>query len=523
MKRLKYLYRMALAVGIIPMLHACSLMGSIDDLQPEHVLTDGTLITDGTSAQQALNGVYDGWRSSGIASFRGAMSNLSHTQDGITAAGGEEFLAGAVEVNNMALEQAYTAYYKVINAANTFMAHMEKNIPDLTPQRREEMLGEARCQRAMAYLTLLRCFGEWFNQASAYGLVLYEDELVRLNEPRLRSSVADTYSLIERDLDYAIGHAPAFTDHYRASSLLAKALKVRVLMATGKYAEAASLADEVLTEAPSCGFMLEEDYAAIFPNSFYSPEMLFAPYTSYPREAVDGYWFGFMPGSLVGVIADNLVPDEAGGDIEYPGGDIEFPDGDIPWPMPDEGGFPEEEWPGDGGGEWPDFPAIPSYDSRYTVAYQDDGSGSMAFMLYGTNKYPNLDPGSMQDLNSYYFMRLAEVYYLKAEAEARSGNCLLARATLLQVIARAGYTEDDLAAVPDADLPGVILKHKLMDLNAENFEEWFDFVRYHREGGFSGWTDDELFLLPSFNRFLLPIPKASLAGNRLLEQNPEYQ
>lgn len=69
--------------------------------------------------------------------------------------------------------------------------------------------------------------------------------------------------------------------------------------------------------------------------------------------------------------------------------------------------------------------------------------------------------------DSYYFMRLAEVYYIAAEAEARQGQYAKARTLLATVIERAGYTEDDVNAIADSDLLGEILKHKLCDMSNE--------------------------------------------------------
>ncbi len=68
-------------------------------------------------------------------------------------------------------------------------------------------------------------------------------------------------------------------------------------------------------------------------------------------------------------------------------------------------------------------------------------------------------------------MRLAEVYYIAAEAEARQGQYAKARTLLATVIERAGYTEDDVNAIADSDLLGEILKHKLCDMSNENLEE----------------------------------------------------
>ena len=500
MKHIRFQFLTLLSATALT-LTSCDLIGSLDGIEPEHVVTDDNYITDVSTAQTALNGVYASWRSTGVSYLRNAMSSMAHTQAMAMVMGGDEFAAENIETNNSNVESAYTAYYNVINTANTFLVHINKNIPGLSEEKRMEMIAEARCQRALAYLTLLKCFGEYWKQDSPYGVCIFQDELVRDNQPRKRSTVAETYKLISDDLDYAIAHCeqqPA--DHYHMSSVFAKALKAKMYMAQDNYAEAARLAEEVIGEAEAAGYGLESDYAKIFDEQFNSQEMLFAPYTANPSELMDSNWYMFSPGSLLKKVADDLVPDdETGGDIVIPGGDggVVIPGGD--------------------GSDFPFFPGdedVASYDKLYTWAYKGDA-------MNGIGKYNKLTP-EMFYADSYYFMRLAEVYYIAAEAEARQGQYAKARTLLTTVIERAGYTEDDVNAIADGDLLGEILKHKLVDISNENFEEWFDLCRYNRKGGFEGWTEDEKAELPAFRRYLLPIPKASMGANNLLEQNPEY-
>ena len=537
MKHIRFQFLTLLSATALT-LTSCDLIGSLDGIEPEHVVTDDNYITDVSTAQTALNGVYASWRSTGVSYLRYGMSSMAHTQTQAMVMGADEFAAENIETNNSNVETAYTAYYNVINTANTFLVHINKNIPGLSEEKRTEMIAEARCQRALAYLTLLKCFGEYWKQDSPYGVCIFQDELVRDNQPRKRSTVAETYKLISDDLDYAIAHCeqqPA--DHYHMSSVFAKALKAKMYMAQDNYAEAARLAEEVIGEAEAAGYALESDYAKIFNEQFNSQEMLFAPYTANPDELMDASWFAFSPGSLLKKVADDLVPDdETGGDIVVPdpgeGGDVVVPNpgegGDVVIPGGDgsEGG--DVVLPGDGddggivipGGDGGDFPFPPgeddaaSYDPLYTWAYTGKG-------MTGIAKYSKLTPEFMFE-DSYYFMRLAEVYYIAAEAEARQGQYAKARTLLATVIERAGYTEDDVNAIADSDLLGEILKHKLCDMSNENLEEWFDLCRYNRQGGFESWTEDEKAELPSFRRYLLPIPKASMGANNLLVQNPEY-
>lgn len=537
MKHIRYQFLALLSVSALTFT-SCDLIGSIDDMEPDHVVTDLNYITDAASAQTALNGVYASWRSTGVSYLRYGIASMAHTQTQAMVMGADEFAAENVQTNNSNVETAYTAYYNVINTANTFLVHINKQIPGMTEEKRTEMIAEARCQRALAYLTLLKCFGEYWKQDSQYGVCLFKDELVRDNQVRQRSSVADTYKLISEDLDYAIAHCEQHpADHYHMSSLFAKALKAKMYFAQDNYPEAARLSEEVINEAEAAGYELESDYANIFTEQFNSKEMLFAPYTANPNELMDASWFAFSPGSLLKKVADDLVPDdETGGDIVAPdpgeGGDVVVPDpgegGDVVIPGGDgsEGG--DVVLPGDGddggivipGGDGGDFPFPPgeddaaSYDPLYTWAYKGGG-------MTGIAKYSKLTPEFMFE-DSYYFMRLAEVYYIAAEAEARQGQYAKARTLLATVIERAGYTEDDVNAIADSDLLGEILKHKLCDMSNENLEEWFDLCRYNRKGGFESWTEDEKAELPSFRRHLLPIPKASMGANNLLVQNPEY-
>ena len=509
MKHIRFQFLTLLSATALT-LTSCDLIGSLDGIEPEHVVTDDNYITDVSTAQTALNGVYASWRSTGVSYLRYGMSSMAHTQTQAMVMGADEFAAENIETNNSNVETAYTAYYNVINTANTFLVHINKNIPGLSEEKRTEMIAEARCQRALAYLTLLKCFGEYWKQDSPYGVCIFQDELVRDNQPRKRSTVAETYKLISDDLDYAIAHCEQHpADHYHMSSVFAKALKAKMYMAQDNYAEAARLAEEVISEAEAAGYGLESDYAKIFDEQFNSQEMLFAPYTANPSELMDSNWYMFSPGSLLKKVADDLVPDdETGGDIVIPGGDggVVIPGGDGGVVIP--------------GGDGSDFPFPPgeddaaSYDALYTWAYKGDA-------MNGIGKYNKLTP-EMFYADSYYFMRLAEVYYIAAEAEARQGQYAKARTLLATVIERAGYTEDDVNAIADSDLLGEILKHKLCDMSNENLEEWFDLCRYNRQGGFESWTEDEKAELPSFRRYLLPIPKASMGANSLLVQNPEY-
>ena len=73
MKRLKYITSLIIGAAT---LFSCDLMDSIDNIQPEYQLEEGNYITTPKSAEQALNGIYQGWRAWGISPFRAHISVL---------------------------------------------------------------------------------------------------------------------------------------------------------------------------------------------------------------------------------------------------------------------------------------------------------------------------------------------------------------------------------------------------------------------------------------------------------------
>ena len=76
--------------------------------------------------------------------------------------------------------------------------------------------------------------------------------------------------------------------------------------------------------------------------------------------------------------------------------------------------------------------------------------------------------------------------------------------------------------IADGDLLLTIFRHKYMELSAENYEEWYDMVRYYRLAG-TDFTATGLGYTQSMQHLVLPIPTQALSGNSLLVQNPTYE
>lgn len=463
---MKLKYYLLLAVYPL-VLSSCDLLGRIDDIKPDYVLVDETVISDVKTAEATLNGVYSSLRNIRIGWFRNNLNFLTGVQEASNIAGKEGFEENDIEIDNKAVEDNYAAWYNVINNATSFINNLNanENVKGLSGLRRSEMIGEAKFLRALSYLHLLRQFGEFCNLESEYGIVLYGEQPIRDNEAIARSSVKDSYKAINDDLEDAITYAPEVSTHYKVCQFTAKALKARVLLYMGDDRNAANLAQEVIDESSAYGYDLEENFLDIFINTFQSSELIFGIYTTNPNETYMGTWNSFKVAAKTTSIATNLGV---------------------------------------------------NMDKRYKNAFVDlDPEKSYV----RNNKYPYHE-GVDDVQNGHFYLRLAEMYYIKAEAEARLQEWGAAREALKGIICldRAGYTSEYVDNIPNVQLLEMILKHKWMELCSEDNEELYDLVRYHIRDNFK--------IAPTYiatdTRLKLPIPKAALAGNILLVQNPEY-
>lgn len=469
MKTKNIFYLLLIALGLT----ACDLMGDVDKIKPNYKLDEETAIHNEKTAMQALRGIYTCWREWNLCAFRGNMGLLSGSLEtnGVGITGSTDFMDNAVESENEMINKVYPLLYAVINTANGVIEALEnKTGLNMTDERKNEIMAECKLHRGLAHFYLLRYFGQFYDLTSAYGIVL-RDKPVKGLEISKRASVADSYKFILDDIEYAASYAAEIqSSHCYMSRTTAKAFQAKVLLSKGDYKNAALVAKEVIDRAANYGYGLD-DYGNIFNNPFHSPEILFAPYT----DATESCAFDLNRlkyGKITSQLADNLVPGN---------GDIQTGDG---------------------------------YDPRFAFTCATD---QVTHLKFKNGKYPKDD---QSDHNTYYFMRMSEVYYIYAEAEARQGNTHYAAArnslqTVLDAHAPGLYDVNNIA---DRDLLEAIRIHKWIEVLYENNEEWFDLVRHHKAGDLQIST-----IRPNIktdSQLILPIPKKALSGNNELVQNP---
>lgn len=461
---------------LVVIMSSCDQLSSVDEISPEYVLTDETAFINASSTEAVLNGVYQLWRGDGVTQMRNAMFQLTRTTLNTNVARAYEFKVNDISVSSPLVKNYYQNLYKIVNQAGSIITLLPKVTPkELSNDRKMEILGEAYFNRALANFMLLRSFGEFWDIQSQYGIVLY-DVPVRENKAQPRSIVSKCYKLINSDLENAILYCPEYTVSYRANKIAAKLLRARLALYQNDYSKVLSLCDEIEKDALNYGISLDDSYKNIYLSGYNSSELLFSIYTSYPQEIIttglyNDFYFNGIDGTTTVRIADELV-----GGID---------DGDM---------FSGE-----------------NMDPRYCQIYNWTENGCVM------NKYLNNING--EDANPYYILRYAEMYLLRAEAQVRIGKFNEARNSLKHITTRAGYDEDYTLSIADSDLLLKIFQHKYIEFNGENYEEWFDMVRFNH---LDGINFENLEYIRSFKHKTLPIPYDALAGNNQLIQNPDY-
>lgn len=456
-------------------LSSCSMVGDIDDIKPYYKMESDNVVYNTASAEAVLRGVYKSWRTFNVSSFRPYMSILSGTtaSKGGGVTGGQEFVTNSVQASNVALSNIYQATYLTINTANNLIFLMERgDAKGTSEQRTKEIIAECRAQRALAHFQLLRHFGYFFDQTSDYGIVL-RNKPFDGTEVAARATVKESYDFILEDLDYAIAHAPDQTElHYYVTQTTAKAIKAKVLLHLGRYSDAEQAAKEVINEANSKGYALESNYRTLFLNGYDSGEALFATYTEGAMETASDQVSRSTYSDYTKRMADALVGTASDGDLATGVG----------------------------------------YDQRFYLMFNPTLAGAQ-----GNGKYPYASNGNGKH-NTQMILRLGELYYIHAEAAIRNEHYQAARESFQHMASRVGYGGNYHNKFKDDELLTAIFQHKILELFAENGEDWFDYVRFYKAKNIA--LNAIKASIKAESQLVLPLPQSALAGNRLLTQNP---
>lgn len=444
---------------------SCNLV-DVTDLDPINQLSEDEAITSVQKAQSALLGTYSVLKS-GLelpVYYPASASLMGGTMDLGSSGGPAEamFRNNEVDPQNYTLDAIYTKWYAVISNAN----HIIEKAPlvETTNPRRDEIVAEARFLRALGHFYLLRFYGQFFDLNSKYGIVI-KSKPIKDAKSEPRSTVQQSYDFILADLDYAIEKGPNFTSTFYASRQVAKAMKAKVLLYMKDYPESAKLAKQVIDEGP---FKLENTfYDVFFKKIIGTKEAMFqTPYD----DKNDRNNKAFM-------MRSTYRPSES-------------------------------------------HKLFMAGDKRDTASLTRTTAGELRNKKFNNTIFNTGNGVTTLTADTEYFLRLAEVYLIRAEAVVRSnGDLEEARKAVNEVRKRA--VMDEITSNDPVELLQLIRREKILELGAESGEEWFDMVRHASLGDISFATVKPS--VKSVNQYILPLPYNTVKlSDNIVIQNPGY-
>ncbi|KLT67235.1 RagB/SusD family nutrient uptake outer membrane protein [Pedobacter sp. BMA] len=432
------------------------------ETQPQLQVDQEQAIINAGTASTAANGLFNllasnsyygsnfpalSYLSAGDIQWSGSQSDPNEITKHLTSA------------TNGYVQSAWTAIYKTISQAN----HIIDKVPGvgdplLTNTLKNQYLGEAYFVRALAYFDLARGWG-------GVQLILKPTNASTDNSDIPRSSLADTYAQVLKDLNAAEGLVPVAVNRNRVSLKTVQALKARFYLYQKNWALAEQFATSVIGD--NSNYALVTPYSAFFANSAVttSESVLELAYTTSNTNGHSNWW----------------LPPALGG---------------------------RREWsPNDALVALLNNPAIGG--NRSALIAQTAAPGNL---WYGKLYYRTplgTDPA--------YVIRISELYLIRAEARAYQGNLTgtnSAISDLNAVRARAAVTAS--TAATQADILLAIEKERQVEFPFEA-DRWFNLVRTDRAQTLLGLPDKHLYLFPiPYNETLVD---PQLAGSN---RNPGY-
>ncbi|HIX53600.1 MAG TPA: RagB/SusD family nutrient uptake outer membrane protein [Candidatus Sphingobacterium stercoripullorum] len=472
--KIKFIYKSLFLACFFQLFVFCeSQLGAL----PENAKVDGNTVLDEATAKIALNGVY--YRFANVSASNNITQWTINERLPAQLSGymvyGYGVGAGAPEDNQMlSSSSTYWQYsYGIINAANSLIGAMNGLPEGRIPQKVHETIeAETRFLRAYGNYKLLSYYSQWFDYDSQFGVLLRDEAVTTGNIAKSRSTVKESYEAILNDLDFAIEHAPKENSKYYATSAAAKVLKARVLISRGQlgdYQEVISLSDEVIAQGEYRLEPLAKDIFRILGEESDEVILSITPQPNQPDYAYSRTR-QFYPGASSLYCATEGLNNLLEGD-------------------------PRQDWMV---GSF-----RPDYANFFFTKYIAEGN----------------NPSVVSE--TFFAMRLTEVYLLKAEAILRNkGSIDEAKAILKKIGEHNGL--QDFSKLESLDDYQELLLYNYHEVSkclvAEDGQEWLTLLRLPLS------TVSQLRpKLTEINQYILPIPNGEFADNpEFGEQNPGY-
>lgn len=382
--------------------------------------------------------------------------------------------------------------YAVINGANKII----EAIPNPEDAEQKQLIGENYFLRAMAYFDLVNIFGRPYSQSPETNLgvpLVLKSDITALPD---RNTVKEVYTQILSDLQTAETLMTINKKLGYATKEAAQALLARVYLFMGDYIKALSYADAVI----------KSGRFSLYPGSGLAN--LFIDHSDNNKE-------------IIFAIKHNIKDDRGWGAI-----------GSMYYTSPGGVGYGEmyasrslrdlyAKYPNDLRAGF----IVPKYKPNTTEIETRNG-----YPKYFITKYSNQE--GIATLSSPVYLRLADMYLIRAEANAKLGNNEAAIEDVNRIRTRAGLSGNELYTTTDlkgkASVLEVVLEERRLELAFESsrkldlFRNNLDLVRdypgTHAAGGPTG-SGNQL-IKATDARVVHFIPENETVLNKNLQQNP---
>ncbi|WP_202947129.1 RagB/SusD family nutrient uptake outer membrane protein [Pedobacter agri] len=253
-----------MALGLSGLLIVGSSCKKFIDVKPELNISDELTIVDGNSAQTAVRGIYNQLQSNDYYGYTFQTLGL-FSGDNVQYVGSQtvnqQLTNHTVLADLAAVGNSWAAIYNTINRANNVIAKVSA-LPvstTFTETLRNQLVGEAYFLRALAYFDLARTWG---------GVQLVTTPTTSAADQTLakRSTLAETYAQVLRDLAQAETLLPNTTNRIRATRKTAYALHARVALYQKDYTNAAAYATRLIEDT---NYALTGPYNSFFCGKCY--------------------------------------------------------------------------------------------------------------------------------------------------------------------------------------------------------------------------------------------------------------
>lgn len=456
------------------------------DTEPKSTINTEQLAQSASSNQALVNGIYTALRSYGLAiganhedyghkSVLSAVDMMSNDMLMTKSSWYGSFYnyLGRQQTNSRS-RLVWNTYYPQIKSANLVLSAVPANTTD---DKLKAVRGQALALRGYFYFMLARTYGPTYIGHEASLCIPIYTEITLAGKARSTSN--EVYTLIESDLNESVKLLNGYkrTNNDSVDQTVAEAFLAEVYLEMGKYSEAANMANAARR---SYELLNEKEWMTGF-YEIKSKETMWGATNTSANTTFVANFFGHF---------DNTNP------IGYAGGMGVYKNIDKKlYNSISDTDFRKKAFIAPGGDLV--YPKLPAYAN---IKFRD----------------PSIDAGH------YIYLRSSEMYYIEAEALAKSGNEASAKQVLYEItITRdSAYT---LSSNSGVALINEIILQKRIELWGEGCA-WYDMKRLgvNLSRDYEG-TNHPAFgrfnILAGNNKFIFQMPQAEMDANPLMIQN----